>query len=69
MYSRIKELRLEFGRATIEIAGFLCISLDDYRKLEAGEIECMSSYVISLANLYNVSCDYIYGRTDIRDCR
>lgn len=67
MYKRIRELRIEYGRNEEEIASLLGLSVPQYKKLESGQLDCYPRFAIPLADLYNVSCDYIYGRTDRRE--
>jgi transcriptional regulator with XRE-family HTH domain len=59
---RIKELRLNNGISETAMAQLLNNS--DYEKIENGETGARLIELIKIAELYNVSLDYLAGRTD-----
>lgn len=61
---RLKELR-EGKRLTQQnLADMMKVTLRQYRRYELGEQEPQLSGWIFLADLYNVSLDYLVGRSD-----
>ena len=63
-YSRLRDLREDNDKTQQEIAAHLNISQVQYHRYESGKREIPYHMVIELADLYNVSVDYISGRTD-----
>ncbi len=60
---RIKELRLESHSTQESVAEYIGISLDGYRKLERGVNGAKIDTLVSIAELYDVSLDYlVYGQ-------
>lgn len=60
--SRLKDLRLEKGYTMQEVAKKMKLkSRGTYSDIEHGKNILTSTNALSLANLYNVSLDYIYG--------
>lgn len=60
--SRLKELRLEKGYTMQEVAKKIDLkSRGTYSDIEHGKNILTSINALKLANLYNVSLDYIYG--------
>jgi len=60
---RIKELRLESQSTQESVAEYIGISLDGYRKLERGVNGAKIDTLVSIAELYDVSLDYlVYGQ-------
>lgn len=47
-----------------ELAEMLNVSQTTYSRYESGELDIPSAALIKLADFYNVSVDYILGRTD-----
>lgn len=64
MYSRIKELREHHGLSQRKAAELLEMHTTQYQRYETGERPVPVDFLIKLADLYNVSIDYIVGRTD-----
>lgn len=64
MKERLKELRLERGMTQKQVADYLGISDRGYGYYEAGlrepSIECLKK----LCDLFEVSADYLIGRSD-----
>lgn len=63
---RIKELRQEKGLKQAEMAEFLGYILRHYQKVERGEINIPSLTLVKLADYFEVSTDYLLGRSDDR---
>lgn len=64
MKNRLRELRLEKGESQEETAKLLSVSRTSYCKYELGTHEISMESLLILANHYEVSIDYIVGRTD-----
>lgn len=66
--SRLKDLRLEKGYTMQEVAKKMKLkSRGTYSDIEHGKNILTSTNALSLANLYNVSLDYIYGLSNNKD--
>lgn len=66
-YVRIlRGLREEKGTSQVEVAKQLGVAQQYYSKYENGEYEMPVRHLITLANYYGVSLDYIAGRTKSR---
>lgn len=63
---RLKELRKEKGLKQIELAEFLGCIERHYQKIERGEINIPSLTLVKLADYFEVSTDYLLGRSDER---
>ena len=61
---RILSLRKERGLNQEEIARQTGIGYRSYRRYESGEREPTASTIITLADFFQVSADYLLGRTD-----
>lgn len=66
-YQKIKVLREEAGKTQKEIAEILETTQTYYAKYEAGKHQMPIYQLIRLADLYNVSLDWICGRTTKRE--
>lgn len=66
-YPRIKELRLEQGRTQVNVSTMIGIDQSYYSKYERGAQNITLEAIIKIARLYNVSVDYLIGRTDKRE--
>lgn len=64
---RMKELREERGLTQMETARRLGISYPAYRRYEQGERELPLSAAVRMADLYEVSLDYLVGRSEARE--
>lgn len=67
MLKRIKELREEKGRTQTNVATLLGIDQSYYSKLEKGKHDISIETLIKIAELYNVSIDYIVERTNKKE--
>ena len=63
-FQRIEDLRVDSDKTQQEIAEFLHMRREVYRRYEKGEREIPVWAAIELADFYNVSLDYLLGRTD-----
>ena len=61
---RLRKLRLEFGFTQKAIAKEIGMSANTYQRYEYGERELPASKLHAIADVYNVSVDYLLGRTD-----
>lgn len=60
---RIRDLREDCDKTQQEIADYLGTSQTMYARYERGANELPLRHLVKLADLYNVSTDYILGRT------
>ena len=61
---RLIHLRKERGFTQRQLADLIRISPSTYNQYEVGRLKPNYDVLMNLANLYNVSIDYILGRTD-----
>ena len=61
---RLRELRMSRKVMAKTIAEFLKVTPRNYQRYEHGMVDAPSSKVIALADFFNVSTDYLLGRTD-----
>lgn len=66
-YPRIKELRQEQSRSQINVSTLIGIDQSYYSKYERGQQNITLEILIKLADLYQVSIDYIIGRTNKKE--
>lgn len=64
--SRLKDLREDMDLKQKEIADIIKTTQQQYSKYEIGERLIPIDKLIILANYYNVSLDYIVGRTNTK---
>lgn len=64
---RMKELRTEKNLSQGKLAAELKIGTATYCRYEAGTREPGASLLDRMADYYDVSVDYLLGRTDIRE--
>ena len=63
---RMKELRKERKITQSDLAQALEIALVSYKRYEANERDPMAPFIKSIADYFNVSADYLLGRSDQR---
>ena len=63
-YKRLKDLREDNDKTQKEIADYLGMKQPQYSRYENGLRDIQSDILIMLADYYNVSTDYIFGRTN-----
>lgn len=64
MRMRIRDLREDNDLTQKQIAEYLMCDQSLYSKYERGEREIPLNLIIKLADYYNVSLDYIVGRSE-----
>ncbi|MBQ7125283.1 MAG: helix-turn-helix transcriptional regulator [Clostridia bacterium] len=65
-YHRIRDLREDFDKTQKDISKLLNMQLTVYQRYERGEREIPLWAAIKLAEYYNVSLDYLVGRSDVK---
>ena len=63
-HERLKELRLMIGCTQKEMATLLEISTRSYQRYEQGIVEPNIAALLTLAERFNISLDYMLGLTD-----
>lgn len=66
-YENIRSLRIDRGITQKTIAEYLNIKQNTYSQYEIGVLNYPVDVVVKLADYYNVSADYLLGRTTIKD--
>ena len=61
---RLKELRMKKQLTLKQLADLLEITVRNYQRYEKGEVDPPTSKTIFLADYFNVSIDYLVGRSD-----
>jgi len=61
---RLKELRTAKGLTLKAVAKYLNMVQRNYQRYENGEVDPPLSKAIALADLFDVSLDYLVGRSD-----
>lgn len=69
LYRRIRDLREDADKTQTEIAEYLGTTAQYYGKYEKGEREIPFTRAIELADYYDVSLDYLAGRTNVKRSR
>ncbi len=62
---RLKELRKAKKLKQSDIAGFLGITTRNYQDYEYGKVDPPTSKTIMLADYFDVSIDYLVGKSDV----
>ncbi len=63
-YRRIRDLREDHDLKQINVAKILNMSQTGYSKYETGENDIPTHVLITLAEFYHVSIDYLLGQTN-----
>lgn len=63
-FRRIRDLREDNDKTQQEIAEYLCMNREVYRRYECGVREMPAWAIIKLADFYHTSTDYIVERTN-----
>lgn len=61
---RLKPLRKSKGMTQVEMAKLLDCTDRHYQKIEYGHINVSATMLMTLADYFGVSTDYLLGRTD-----
>lgn len=64
MYQRIRDLREDRDLTQKKMGEILSCSQRVYSNYERGELDIPTEILIKLADYYDVSADYLLGRTD-----
>lgn len=62
--NRLKKLRIEKGVMAKELAEYLNITYRQYQRYETGTTDPPISKIALLADYFNISIDYLIGRSD-----
>lgn len=65
-FERMKELRGERSETQAEVAETVGMTTRQYQRYEAGSQKPGLDYLMALADHFDVSLDYLTGRTDER---
>ena len=65
-FPRLEDLRVDHDKTQIQIADYLNLNREVYRRYEKGIHELPVWALIELAKFYGASTDYILGLSDIR---
>lgn len=65
-FPRIEDLRTDSDKKQYEVAEYLHLNREVYRRYEKGEREIPVWALIQLARLYGTTTDYILGLSDQR---
>ena len=65
-FENIRNLRTDGGYTQKQIAAYLCISQNTYSQYEIGVLSYPVDALVKLADFYNVSVDYLLGRTNVK---
>ncbi len=63
-YGRIRDMRIDRGLTQEQVAKLLHVSQNTYSQYEVGTIRYPLDAVVTLAEFYGVSVDYLVGLTD-----
>ena len=63
---RLKDLREDNDWTQGQVADYLNLKREQYRRYETGINEIKASFLIKVCKLYNVSADYLLGFTNIK---
>ena len=66
-FENIRSLRIDHGYTQKQIGEYLGISQNTYSQNEIGVLKYPVDVLIKLADLYQVSLDYLVGRTQQKD--
>ena len=67
VFQRLEDLRVDSALRQKDVAEYLQMHLEVYRRYEKGIREIPVWALVKLADLYNTSTDYILGRTNRQD--
>ena len=63
VYENIRNLRKKHDKLQIELAMYLNVRQTTYSKYELGKIQLPVDILLKLADFYDVSIDYLVGRS------
>ncbi len=65
-YETIRNLRIDKDLTQQQVAEYLHIKQNTYSQYELGVLHYPVEVIVKLADFYDVSTDYLLGRTDVR---
>lgn len=65
--NRLRNLRLEKNESLEVVAKYLNVTIQTVSNYETGKREMNPDTLLKLSNYYNVSIDYLLGKSDIRN--
>lgn len=65
VFQRIRDLREDSDKKQSELAKYLNVSQGTYSDYERGEVNVPIEQLMKIADFYQVSLDYLVGRTDV----
>ena len=65
-FENIRNLRVDNGYTQEQIANHLGVKQNTYSQYEIGVLDYPIDAVIKLADFYDVSVDYLLGRTNVK---
>lgn len=63
---QLKKIRKEKNLTQADVANALNITVRQYQRYESGEQTTTLDNLIALADYFNVSLDYLVGRSDVK---
>ena len=61
---RLNDTRKEKGYSAQQVADFLHVSVRNYRKYESGDVKPPLEGLVAIADILDVSTDYLLGRDE-----
>ena len=68
-FRRIADLREDSDVKQVTLASYLKVKQSTYSDYENGKINIPVDALITLADFYHVSLDYLVGRSDVKELR
>ncbi len=65
-FENIRNLREDNDKLQVELAAYLDVKQTTYSKYELGKINIPVEVLIKLADYYDVSIDYLVGRSKVK---
>lgn len=65
-FETIRNLRIDSGYTQAQIAEYLNVKQNTYSQYEIGTLNYPIDVLMKLADFYNVSVDYLLGRTPVK---
>ena len=66
-FDRLRQLRREHKLTQLELAQVINVTDRSMRRYEAGTMEPTLSVIIALSDFFDVSTDFLLGRSDTRE--
>lgn len=63
--NRLKECRLSRNMTQSQVAAYLGVAQPVYQRYEKGVYECTYEQIVRLCDLFDISADFLLGRSDI----